>query len=542
MLKQIQCDLFNQRQIDFKPGLNVILGDDEAKNSIGKSSALLVIDFAMGGASLLIDKAGVIKNLGHHSYYITFEFSGNPFYFRRSTDEPDIVKICDTNNNVSSEISLEEYKSLLKSSYQLESLDLKFRAIVSPFSRIWNKGEYDPDLPLANAQKESLSSGIARLIELFERTDDVSTEREVLQSFKDKKDLMRKSMAASIIPGITKTQYNSNEKIIVNNSQAIDELKDNFVGALSAYEALFDEKLRAIQQNKNDLISQRSLISTRREKMQRDISGVSPRLAANIALVAEFFPSVDVGKLEQVEKFHEKIGKLVSNELKVELNNLVEKEAELNKEINIYDQQIKLALTARGTPTDLFSKVFEIKEVTDRAREENRFYDQKVSIEESAAASKARLDTIYNQIFLDIESAINHKLKIFNNVVYGPERNQSLLRIKSANSYSFTCPHDTGTGKSYAGLVGFDLGMLSLTRLPFLIHDSLIYKNIEIAATENIIRILHSVKHKQIFLAFDEAKKFNATTQKTLLSHRVLQLHRNLLLYVADWREKEKKP
>ncbi len=98
---------------------------------------------------------------------------------------------------------------------------------------------------------------------------------------------------------------------------------------------------------------------------------------------------------------------------------------------------------------------------------------------------------------------------------------------------------DTGTGKSYAGLVGFDLAMLSLTRLPFVIHDSIIYKNIELAATENIIRILNSVRRKQIFLAFDEAKKFNKETQQTLQAHKVLQLHRDQLLYKADWREKK---
>ena len=78
MLKQIKCDLFNQSTIDFHAGLNVILGDDEAKNSIGKSSALLVIDFAMGSDSLLDDDAGAIEFLGHHSYEITFEFGGVP--------------------------------------------------------------------------------------------------------------------------------------------------------------------------------------------------------------------------------------------------------------------------------------------------------------------------------------------------------------------------------------------------------------------------------------------------------------------------------
>ena len=347
-------------------------------------------------------------------------------------------------------------------------------------------------------------------------------------------------MSAEIIPRITKTQYKANQQLITSNSQAISDLKDNFAGAISAYEALFDEKLREIQQGKNELIQQKNLVSARREKLQRDISGVSPRLTANIALVAEFFPSANLERLQQVEKFHEKIGKYVSKELKNELEHLTTKETELTANITSFDQQIKLALNAKGTPTDLFSKVFEIKEVIDKAKEENRFHDQKLSIEEGETASKTRLDAIYDQIFIDIERSINHKLKHFNKVVYGPERNPSQLRIKSASAYNFTSPLDTGTGKSYAGLVGFDLAILSLTRLPFVIHDSMIYKNIEVAATENIIRILGSIKHKQIFLAFDEAKKFSKKSQETLQAHKVLQLHRDQLLYIQDWRDKAK--
>lgn len=64
---------------------------------------------------------------------------------------------------------------------------------------------------------------------------------------------------------------------------------------------------------------------------------------------------------------------------------------------------------------------------------------------------------------------------------------------------SFTSPQDTGTGKSYAGLIGFDLAMLSLTRFPFVIHDSVIYKNIEVPATKRTLRILAAVKSKKIF-------------------------------------------
>ncbi len=541
MLKQIKCNLFNQTTVEFHAGLNVILGDDEAKNSIGKSSALLVIDFAMGGGSLLEDDAGAIKVLGHHSYQIKFEFSGTPLYVTRSTEQPDVIDVCDSNHVKQDEISLEAYREKLKGLYDLSELENSFRSIVGPFARIWNKGEADPAHPLAGNPKEKLSAGVARLVDLFHRTGDVSAERAVLQALQDKKNLMNKSMTAEIIPRITTTKYKSNKQLIKTNAQAITDIKDNFAGAITAYEALFDEKLRAIQQNKNEMINKKNLISARREKLERDISGVSPRLTANIALVAEFFPEANLERLKQVEQFHEKIGKLVSKELRSELELSFIKESEIIAAITDLDQQIKITLKAKGTPTDLFAKVFELKEVTDKAKEENKFFEQKASIDSSETASKTRLDAIYGKIFLEIEGLINQKLEKFNTLVYGAERNPSQLRIKSSNSYSFTSPMDTGTGKSYAGLVGFDLSMLSLTRLPFVIHDSMIYKNIEIAATEHIIKILTSFKNKQIFLAFDEAKKFNSKTQQTLKAKMVLQLHRDKLLYTEDWRAKEKR-
>lgn len=541
MLKQIKCNLFNQNTIEFHAGLNVILGDDEAKNSIGKSSALLVIDFAMGGNSLLDDDAGAIKVLGHHSYQITFEFGEIPFYVTRSTEQPEVIDICDSNHVKQDEISVEAYRGKLKGLYDLTELESSFRSIVGPFARIWKKGEADPDHPLAGNPKEKLSAGVARLVDLFERTSDVSVERAVLQTLQDKRILMNKSMTAEIIPRITMTKYKSNNQLIKANAQAISDIKDNFAGAITAYEALFDEKLRAIQQAKNEMVNKKNLISARREKLQRDISGVTPRLTANIALVAEFFPEANLERLEQVEHFHAKIGKLVSKELKTELDLLIANEIEITTAITDLDQQIKLTLKAKGTPTDLFAKVFELKEVTDKAKEENKFFEQKTSIEDSENACKERLDTIYDKIFLEIESAVNQKLEKFNTRVYGPERTPSQLRIKNSNSYSFTSPMDTGTGKSYAGLVGFDLSMLLLTRLPFVIHDSMIYKNIEIAATEHIIRILSSFKQKQIFLAFDEAKKFNSATQNILKAQMVLQLHRDKLLYTQDWRAKEKR-
>jgi len=539
MLKEIQCPLFNHTRISFHQGLNIILGDDDAKNSIGKSTALMVIDFAQGGDSFLKDEAGAIRALGHHHYNFSFVFAGQPYFFSRSTDGSDVVYVCDNDYARLSELPVKDYRRTLKEFYGLVSLESSFRSIVSPFARIWRKGGLEPDQPLISAPKEPSGIAINRLIDLFDRSAAIATEKKVIDRQKERKKLIAGSMNAKIIPHINKSQYVANTKTITENTVQIEQLKQGFSGALNAYEALFDKSLRCMQQRKNEFTNLRNELQTKVKRLQRDISGITPRLAANIALVAEYFPTVDMERLEQVEAFHQKIGSIVKKELKDELAAAQLEEYALTSEIMSLDQQIQTALKSKGMPDDLFKRIFDLKEITDKAAEENKYFEQKAQLKEAIKISGHRLDEIYATIFLEIEEKINLKLKTFNKVVYGPARNSSELRIKSSNSYSFTSPEDTGTGKSYAGLVGFDMVMLSLTKLPFVIHDSVVYKNIEVAAIKRILRILAVFKSKQIFLSFDEAKKFGLQTEQLIKKFTVLKLSYNDLLYNKDWRDKK---
>ncbi|HEY8269319.1 MAG TPA: DUF2326 domain-containing protein [Pseudobdellovibrionaceae bacterium] len=539
MLKEIQCPLFNHARITFHQGLNIILGDDDAKNSIGKSTALMVIDFAQGGDSFLKDEAGAIRALGHHHYNFSFVFAGQPYFFSRSTDASDVVYVCDNDYARLGELPVEDYRRKLKELYGLASLESSFRSIVSPFARIWRKGGLEPDQPFISAPKEPSGTAVSRLIDLFDRSADITAEKKVIDEQKKRKKLIAGSMNANIIPDINKTKYKANTKTIAENTVQIEQLKQGFSGALNAYEALFDESLRRMQQRKNELTNLRSELQSKVKRLQREISGITPRLAANIALVAEYFPTVDVERLEQVEAFHQKIGRIVKKELKDELAAAQLKESALTSEIMSLEQQIQSALKSKGMPDDLFKRIFDLKEITDKAAEENKYFEQKAQLEEAIKISGHRLDEIYAKIFLEIEAKINLKLKAFNKVVYGPARNSSELRIKSSNSYSFTSPEDSGTGKSYAGLIGFDMAMLSLTRLPFVIHDSVVYKNIEVAAVQRILRILAVIKSKQIFLSFDEAKKFGLQTEQLIKKFTVLKLSHNDLLYNKDWRDKK---
>ena len=544
MLKEIQCPLFNHAKISFHRGLNIILGDDEAKNSIGKSTALMVIDFAQGGDSFLDDKAGVIKVLGHHHYNFCFEFVGEMYFFSRSTATSNVVHVCNSDYVRLSELPVgelpvEDYRNLLKELYGLSSLESSFRSIVGPFIRIWNKGGLEPDQPFISVPKESTGTAITRLIDLLGRSADISAERKVIDEQRARKKLITDSMNAKIIPKINKAQYEINTRVINDNNVQVEQIKQGFGGVITAYEALFDKSLQHMQQRKNELTSLRNELLSKAKRLQREISGITPRLTANISLMAEYFPTVDVGRLEQVEAFHHKMGAIVKKELKEELGIVQSEESLLTSQVISLEQQIQNALKSKGMPDDLFSRVFELKENTNKAIEENKHFAQKASLDRAIKISGLRLQDIYASIFLDIEAKINLKLKTFNKVVYGPTRKSSELRLSSASSFSFTSPEDTGTGKSYAGLIGFDLAMLSLTKLPFVIHDSVVYKNIEVAATKRILRILAAVKEKQIFLSFDEAKKFGSRAEQLINKYTVLKLSHDDLLYNRDWREKK---
>ena len=175
MLKEIRCVHFSHSPIKFRPGLNVILGDDDAKNSIGKSTVLMVIDFVFGGSTFAHkDDAGAIRELGPHHYDFSFEFGSERMFFSRATDSPDLVHECNEEYEAQRELGIDDYNRLLKRLYGLDELEGTFRSIVNPFSRIWKKGGLNPSHPFVGADKEPVAAAITRLVDLFGRSPDVA--------------------------------------------------------------------------------------------------------------------------------------------------------------------------------------------------------------------------------------------------------------------------------------------------------------------------------------------------------------------------------
>ena len=62
MLKRIRCDKFREKEIIFHPGLNAVIGDEIASNSIGKSTLLMIIDFVFGGSEYIKTNSDALMN------------------------------------------------------------------------------------------------------------------------------------------------------------------------------------------------------------------------------------------------------------------------------------------------------------------------------------------------------------------------------------------------------------------------------------------------------------------------------------------------
>ena len=142
MLKEIYSPAFMddgkiREPIPFKPGLNTVLGSSNAKNSIGKTTFLLAIDFAFGGNDYVQKNDDMINNVEPHFIYFVFEFSGKPYYFARSTDDYMFVYKTDSNRHLLSKMSVKDYTDFLSTMYKMNDLGATFRELVSGTFRIY---------------------------------------------------------------------------------------------------------------------------------------------------------------------------------------------------------------------------------------------------------------------------------------------------------------------------------------------------------------------------------------------------------------------
>ncbi|MBT3140431.1 DUF2326 domain-containing protein [Ruegeria litorea] len=535
MLSEIRCDKFKEKSIEFHRGLNVILGDEVASNSIGKSSLLMVLDFAFGGKSLLEHNSDIVKELGDHEYLFVFDFGGEHHAFKRSTTTPDLVYVCDQDLNEADPLAINEYTAFLKSLYKLDGIDLTFRSIVSLFSRVWGKDNLDVKQPLHSHKKQRSVDSIDNLIRLYERYESIETLSLRVKSLEIEKKSISSAYKQKLIPKINKTNYTSNLKKVTGIDKEISEIKENLARFAVSIREIVDREISELKLVKDTLLQEKSKVSSRLQRVRNDLSKNKYVKSKAFQSLTTFFPEANVEKFAEVEEFHSRITQILKVELKESEKHLSSQLDEINTSLVSIDDRMREAFSNINNPSEIIDRVHSLAKKHNVATREIEYFEHEVEVSRDLKAEKTALKVRREKVSNLISDIINNKIRKFVNTVYDEHRQSPQLTILNS-SYSFSAIEDTGTGKAYSSLILLDLAVLDTTNLPFLIHDSVLFKNIENGAVANLVKLYDS-REKQTFIAIDEIQKYGGIAEATLVQNKVIQLTNDSQLYVKDWRK-----
>lgn len=536
MLKKIMCDVFLQKEISFHNGLNAIVGDDVASNSIGKSTMLMIIDFIFGGDDYITKNRDVMENLGHHSFRFVFSFNNVEYYFVRSTNEYKYVDICNEKFEVVKNISIEEFNIWLQEQYNCKLESLTFRNIIGRYFRVYGKENLNEKKPIQYYEKETASKSILALLKLFDKYKIIKEYEEQREKLKNEKKTLMDAAKNNFLPNVTtQTLFNKNKKKIAELSEQLEELKKEIVTATVDLESIVSKEILELKREKSQLMVRLNILQGRLLRTESNLRDEPVKIDAELEQFTQYFPNFNIEKVNTVENFHKNITSILKGELVAAEKELKIQMEGIHGQIQEIDKEIEQKLSIKDAPKLAVDQVVDLVSQIRQLNEENGFYTKKKNLETSIKDANTDLKDLKEKALDEICNKINQKMYELNKEIYIDGRRAPTLNIHGS-SYSFHTAGDTGTGTAFANLISFDVSLLELTCLPALAHDLPLLKNIENAAMENIISI-YSRSTKQIFIAIDKLSSYDQRAADIIEAHKVLQLSKDKLLFIKNWKK-----
>lgn len=282
-------------------------------------------------------------------------------------------------------------------------------------------------------------------------------------------------------------------------------------------------------------------ISSELERVRANLEDNKSISKRSFQPLLEIIPSLNLEKLDSIESFHNGLTRILRKEIKA-------KEQELSEQLGVVDAQIftcnaaiAKALRNSDNPAFIVDSVIDISLELSSLTKENELYDKFADIKKIIKDLKGKLKEQKIVILSDIEGRLNKDIEGLVNFIYGEVRASPKLELMP-EKYSYEIPKDTGTGKAYSNLILLDTSLLRHTTIPYLVHDSILFKNVENKAIENILRVYQSLS-QQSFISLDGEIVESASAKTLVESCAVLYLNAGKLLYTVDWRkEKEITP
>lgn len=524
MLYEIRCDRFQQKQIRFNPGLSVVLGTSTGDNSIGKSTFLLIVDFVFGG-STYARTADIINNIGSHDIYFSFIFDDETFRFCRNNIKDNIVWKCNDSYEMIEAINLSDYCKWLNSKYAISLLDLSFRDAVGRYIRVYGKNNCNEKRPLHYQTGEKAKEACTALLKLFNAYAPLKEIDAETQRSESELTTYKRAQALKFIAKITKRTYDENTKEICNITGRIDELSRGLERGLLDVDAAASEQAVHVKEMLSRARRVQNGVKARWNLLDENGNYAFSSTTDTFADLQRFFPDAAIAHLKDIEGFHRTISVVFKAELKAERSKLEKELMEYDQIIHEYEAQLQELIQNPNLSKIVLSRHSELLRERERMQKENESYERLQQLKEKRDSDAARSKTIRWEQLALVARQINEEMRRINDIIYQGSSNAPILNLTDTNYHFFT-PDDTGTGIAYKGLVVYDLAVLKLTRLPILVHDSVVLKQISDDAIEKIIE-LYSTCGKQVIIALDKQESYSDKTYHLLSTSAVLTLANN---------------
>ena len=407
MLVEINCDKFREKTIRFKEGLNVVLGDEKATNSIGKSILLMVIDFVLGGKSLLDFNTDVVKELGDHDYRFSFVFNEQLHYFKRGTYRPDLIYICDEKYTEKEPIDIRKYTSWLKEKYQIPYEDISFRSFSGLYSRIWGKENLDVKRPLHYFHRQKSSEAVDNLIKVFNRFGNIRKLSSCLKQKTEENTAINKAFKNKIIPKILKSKYKANEKSINRAEREIEDIKLNLAKYATSLNEIINREMLELKNQKDALLSTKLEIDSKLARLRNNINDSKYIKSKNLTGLKRFFPDVNMERIMNIDAFHSGISKILMKEMKLSEKQLIEQLDIINSEIKNIDFKISSSIKKVENPGVIIDRVYQVSNELRNAKQENDYYDADSKIKKGVKDIKSHLGEERSSVIKFISDLIN---------------------------------------------------------------------------------------------------------------------------------------
>ena len=528
MLKMISCNKFknNAKVITFHNWLNIVKGDGEKSNSIGKSTLLMIIDFCFGGRDYPKVENKTISFVGDHNIDFVFEFNGINYFFRRSTNNSNIIYefTDETYTNEKIRYQLDDYNAFLADKYNISSLNLTLRSVIGKFFRIYNRHTINEVRPLNSSLNDDDQQAIINFLKLFNCDHDIQSllnKEDILKKDKTTYDRLSKINAGVIAQSKAEYENNSTEIAKIENELRAFH-KDNDTGTVDMQAILMKEKRELKLQYSNLKKQETKLMNSLNIINADDLDETST--TKTIEKLKEFFPEVKIDEFIKIEEFHKGVKSILKSQAKEENNKIESQLALIRNEMKRIWTEVCKYDSVPNVKQEIIDRSTWLSKRLDELKKANENYEKSLQTKDELKEIKDTIKSQTEDDILRVSHEINTKMAYLEETYGSKEKYPPQIQLLSLNSYRFGIPNDTGTANRYKSVVTFDVATMLETILPAVIHDSVFFDAQGDANINYMLKLYRLLPNKQIFIAYDDKNKLSQENQEYIKKNVVVTL------------------